>query len=96
VKEIWIYKKNNQPLNTKNSGCIFKNPSGASAGAMIDRAGLKGLQLGGAIVSDKHANFIIAREDCKSRDVIRLIDVIKERVKEEFDIELELEIEIWK
>ena len=96
VKEIWIYKKNNQPLNTKNSGCIFKNPSGASAGAMIDRAGLKGLQIGGAAVSDKHANFIIAREDCKSRDVMRLIDVIREKVKEEFDVELELEIEIWK
>jgi UDP-N-acetylmuramate dehydrogenase len=96
VREIWIYKKNNQPLNTKNSGCIFKNPSGSSAGAMIDRAGLKGLQIGGAIVSDKHANFIIAQQECTSRDVMRLIDAIKERVKEEFDVELELEIEIWK
>ncbi|MHC4395370.1 MAG: UDP-N-acetylmuramate dehydrogenase [Planctomycetota bacterium] len=95
VKEIWIYKKNNQPLNTKNSGCIFKNPRGASAGAMIDRAGLKGLQIGGAIVSDKHANFIIAQKDCKSRDVIRLIEAVKQRVKEQFDIDLELEIEIW-
>jgi UDP-N-acetylmuramate dehydrogenase len=45
VKEIWIYKKNNQPLNTKNSGCIFKNPRGVSAGALVDRAGLKGLQV---------------------------------------------------
>lgn len=95
VKEIWIYKKNNQPLNTKNSGCIFKNPGGGSAGALIDRAGLKGLQIGGAAVSEKHANFIIAQEGCKSRDVMRLIDVIKERVKERFGIELELEIEIW-
>ncbi|MHC4544075.1 MAG: UDP-N-acetylmuramate dehydrogenase [Planctomycetota bacterium] len=95
VKEIWIYKKNNQPLNSKNSGCIFKNPRGASAGALIDRAGLKGLQIGGAAVSEKHANFIIADKKCKSRDVLRLIDVIKERVKEQFDTELELEIEIW-
>jgi UDP-N-acetylmuramate dehydrogenase len=95
VKEIWIYKKNNQPLNTKNSGCIFKNPREASAGALIDRAGLKGLQIGEAIVSEKHANFIIAQQGCKSRDVMRLIDVIKERIKEQFDIELELEIEIW-
>jgi len=95
VKEIWIYKKNNQPLNTKNSGCIFKNPRGVSAGALIDRAGLKGLQIGGAVVSEKHANFIIAREGCKSRDVMRLIDAIKQRVKEQFDVELELEIEIW-
>ena len=95
VKEIWIYKKNNQPLNTRNCGCIFKNPRGVSAGALVDRAGLKGLQIGGAIVSEKHANFIIAEKGCKSRDVIRLIDAIKQRVKEQFGIELELEIEIW-
>jgi UDP-N-acetylmuramate dehydrogenase len=95
VKEVWIYKKNNQPLNTKNSGCIFKNPRGVSAGALIDRAGLKGLQVGGAVVSDKHANFIIAEKGCKSRDVMRLIEAVKQRVKEQFDIELELEIEIW-
>jgi UDP-N-acetylmuramate dehydrogenase len=96
VKEIWIYKKNNQPLNTKNSGCIFKNPRGLSAGAIIDKAGLKGLQVGGASVSEKHANFIIAGKDCKSKDVSRLINAIKQRVKEKFDIDLELEIEIWK
>ena len=95
VKEIWIYKKNNQPLNTRNCGCIFKNPRGVSAGALIDRAGLKGLQISGAIVSEKHANFIIAEKGCKSRDVMRLIDAIKQRVKEQFGIELELEIEIW-
>ena len=95
VKEIWIYKKNNQPLNTKNSGCIFKNPRGVSAGALIDRAGLKGLRIGGAVVSEKHANFIIAEKDCKSRDVMRLIEAIKQRVKEQFNTDLELEIEIW-
>jgi UDP-N-acetylmuramate dehydrogenase len=95
VKEIWIYKKNNQPLNTRNSGCIFKNPRGVSAGALIDRAGLKGLQIGGAVVSEMHANFIIAEKGCTSRDVKRLIEAIIQRVKEQFDIELELEIEVW-
>jgi UDP-N-acetylmuramate dehydrogenase len=95
VKEIWIYKKNSQPLNTRNCGCVFKNPRGVSAGALIDRAGLKGLQIGGAVVSEKHANFITAEEGCKSRDVVRLIDAVKERVKEQFGIELELEVEIW-
>jgi UDP-N-acetylmuramate dehydrogenase len=96
IKEIWIYKKNTQPLNTKNSGCIFKNPRGVSAGALIDRAGLKGFQIGGAVVSEKHANFINAEKGCTSNDVIKLIDKIKEKVKDQFNIELELEIEIWK
>jgi UDP-N-acetylmuramate dehydrogenase len=95
VKEIWIYKKNNQPLNTKNSGCIFRNPQGGSAGALIDRASLKGLRIGGAVVSEKHANFIIAEKECTSSDVMRLIEAIQQKVKEQFDIELELEVEIW-
>jgi len=96
VKEGWIYKKNNQPLKTRNCGCVFKNPPGAAAGALIDRAGLKGHQIGGAVVSDKHANFILAQEGCASGDVLRLIDVIRQRVREQFDVELELELEVWK
>jgi UDP-N-acetylmuramate dehydrogenase len=95
VKETWIYKKNSQPLNTRNCGCVFKNPPGAAAGALIDRAGLKGLQVGGAVVSDKHANFIIAREGCTSQDVLTLIDTIRRRVREQHDVELEPEIEVW-
>ena len=95
TKEIWIYKKNSQPLNTRNAGCIFKNPRGLSAGAMIDRAGLKGKRVGGAVVSEKHANFIIAEEGCKSSDVMQLIEEIRKRVKEEFELELDLELEIW-
>ncbi len=95
TKEIWIYKKNSQPLNTRNAGCIFKNPRGLSAGALIDRAGLKGMRIGGAVVSEKHANFIVAEEGCTSTDVLALIENIRARVKEEFDIDLELELEIW-
>jgi len=96
IKEIWVYKKNNQPLNTINSGCIFKNPRGMSAGAMIDRAGLKGLQIGQAVVSEKHANFFIAQKGCTSKDVLRLIDLVRDKVRKQFNTELELEIEIWK
>ena len=97
IKEVWIYKENIQPpLNTRNSGCVFKNPRGVSAGVLIDRAGLKGLRIGGAVVSEKHANFIVAEKDCTSRDIIRLIEAIRQRVKEQFDIDLELELEIWR
>jgi len=95
VKEVWIYKKNTQPLDTKNAGCVFKNPRGMSAGALIDKAGLKGTQVGGAVVSSKHANFILTEKGCKSADVLKLIEQIQQRVKEKFDVELELEIEIW-
>jgi UDP-N-acetylmuramate dehydrogenase len=95
VKEVWIYKKNTQPLKTKSAGCIFKNPRGMSAGAMIDRTGLKGTKIGGAVISEKHANFITAKADCKSSDVIALIQKVRKEVKEKFDVELELEIEIW-
>lgn len=95
IKEIWIYKKNSQPLNTRNAGCIFKNPRGLSAGALIDRAGLKGLQIGGATVSEKHANFIVSESGCSSGDVKRLIEAVRERVQQQFDVDLELEIEIW-
>ena len=66
-----------------------------SAGAMIDRTGLKGTKIGGAVISEKHANFITAEDDCKSGDVIELIEKVKKEVKEKFDVELELEIEIW-
>ena len=96
VKEIWIYKKNNQPLNTRNAGCIFKNPPGASAGALIDKAGLKGKRIGKAVVSEKHADFIIAEQGCKSKDVMQLIELVRKTVKEKYGTELELEIEIWK
>lgn len=95
LKEVWIYKKNSQPLNIRNAGCVFKNPRGLSAGALIDRTGLKGLQIGGAQVSEKHANFIIAHKGCRSSDVQRLIEAVCERVKDKFDVELELELEIW-
>jgi len=95
VKEVWIYKKNSQPLNTKNAGCIFKNPRGMSAGALIDRAGLKGEQIGGAVVSEKHANFITTEQGCTSTDVQNLIKLIQTRVKDAFDVDLETEIEIW-
>jgi UDP-N-acetylmuramate dehydrogenase len=95
VKEVWIYKKNTQPLDTHNAGCVFKNPRGLSAGALIDRAGLKGTQIGGAIISEKHANFIIAEKGCKSSDIRQLIDLIRTKVRDKFDVNLELEIEIW-
>jgi len=75
-----MYKRNTQPLNTKNCGCMFKNPRGLSAGALIDQAGLKGMRAGGAEVSEKHANFIIAHPGCLADDVMKLVKIIREAV----------------
>src|SRR5438477_3254966 len=95
TKEIWMYKRNTQPLNTKNAGCIFKNPRGLSAGALIDQAGLKGFRVGGAEVSDKHANFIIAHPGCRADDVMKLVKIIREKVFDKNEIHLESEVQIW-
>lgn len=95
TREIWMYKRNTQPLNTKNCGCIFKNPRGLSAGAIIDQAGLKGAKAGGAEVSEKHANFVIAHPGCKADDVLELIRIIREKVWEKNQIHLESEVQIW-
>ena len=95
TKEIWMYKRNTQPLNAKNCGCIFKNPRCLSAGALIDQAGLKGMRVGGAEVSDKHANFIIAHPGCKADDVMKLVKIIREKVFDKNEIHLESEVQIW-
>jgi UDP-N-acetylmuramate dehydrogenase len=95
TKEIWMYKRNSQPLNTKNAGCIFKNPRGLSAGALIDQTGLKGFRVGGAQVSEKHANFIVAEKGCTADDVLKLIKIIQEKVSERNQIDLETEVQIW-
>ncbi|HEY5314629.1 MAG TPA: UDP-N-acetylmuramate dehydrogenase [Pirellulales bacterium] len=91
----WIVKKAGQPLGHQSAGCIFKNPRGMSAGMLIDQAGLKGTRLGGAEVSDRHANFIVVDSTASSQDVLRLIELVRGRVQERLGVELENEIEIW-
>ena len=95
VKQIWIYKKNTQPLGGRNAGCIFKNPRGMSAGALIDKAGLKGRRVGGAHVSQKHANFILTDQGATASDVLKLINTIRDVVHDNAGVYLELEIEVW-
>jgi UDP-N-acetylmuramate dehydrogenase len=91
----WIIKKANQPLGHQSAGCIFKNPRGMSAGMLIDQAGLKNTRYGQAVVSDRHANFIVAEAGATSADVLQLIEVVRERVSDRLGIDLETEIEIW-
>lgn len=95
-EEYFEIKRATQPLADHSAGCIFKNPTGRSAGALIDQAGLKGTACGEARVSERHANFIVARRGARASDVLRLIDVIRERVRALFSTDLEVEIDIWK
>jgi UDP-N-acetylmuramate dehydrogenase len=95
LQKQWIVRKASQPMGHQCAGCVFKNPRGVSAGELIEEAGLKGTRIGGAVVSDRHANFIVAEPDCTSNDVLRLIDLIRDQVRDRLDVELELELEIW-
>ncbi|OGF62370.1 MAG: UDP-N-acetylenolpyruvoylglucosamine reductase [Candidatus Fischerbacteria bacterium RBG_13_37_8] len=97
-ENIQLYQSrrfNNQPLTEKSSGCIFKNPPGNHAGKMIEEAGLKGYRKGGAVISEKHANFIVNRFNASFEDVMQLIGQIKETVWKRFSVELENEVIIW-
>ncbi len=94
-KEYGAYREKTQPINLPSAGCVFKNPAekGCSAGALIDRLGMKGFAIGDACVSEKHANFIVNRGKALARDVVDLIERIRGRVSAETGITLEPEIE---
>lgn len=95
MQKQWIIRKAAQPLGHQCAGQVFRNPRGMSAGMLIDQAGLKGTRVGLAEVSDRHANFIVAEPNCPSRDVITLIELVRERVADRLGVELETDIEVW-
>lgn len=82
-----------QPLEYPSAGSVFRNPEDKFAGELIENAGLKGYKIGGAEVSKKHANFIINKKNAKAEDVYKLINYVKEKVKEKYDIDLKPEQE---
>ncbi len=84
-----------QPLNLPNAGSIFKNPPGDYAGRLIEQAGLKGLREGDAQVSEKHANFIVNLGNATARDVLILMDRVRQTVQDRFGVRLEAEVRIW-
>jgi UDP-N-acetylmuramate dehydrogenase len=88
-------RRASQPLGQKSAGCIFKNPPGASAGRMIDELGLKGLSVGDALVSDRHANFFVNTGKASARDMLALIADVRERVEKSFGVLLEYEVVVW-
>lgn len=108
LKEVMAYKKSTQPMGDRSAGCCFKNPTlrdaiagigeagaRASAGLLIDRAGCKGLSIGGASVSERHANFFPVARGAKASDVIALMEEVERRVLDTFGVTLEREVVVW-
>lgn len=92
--QSYMLKRKNQPHGLRNAGCTFKNPEGTSAGKLLDECGCKGLCVGGAVVSDIHANFILNKGGAKSSDVMELVRLCAKRVYDGTGILLEPEIKI--
>ena len=88
-------RRASQPMGQKSAGCIFKNPPGASAGRMIDELGLKGLSVGDARVSDRHANFFVNGGRASARDMLSLIANVRDRVEKAYGVKLENEVVVW-
>ena len=95
MRKAWIQRKAAQPLSFQAAGRIFKNPRGLNAAGLIVQAGLAKTRVGGAEISERDANFIVAHPGASARDVLRLIDLVRSRVQERFGVELELEIAVW-
>lgn len=89
----WLERRNRtQPVNQPNAGSVFKNPPGKSAGRLIEQAGGKGLRVGDAMVSEKHANFIVNLGNASARDVLTLIEQVRNLVQAQTETTLELEV----
>lgn len=95
MRKNWIMKRATQPLADQSAGCIFRNPRGLSAGALIEQCGLKGMTSGQARISNRHANFIVTDEGSTSHDVDQLISRVQSAVSEKFGVDLDLEICRW-
>lgn len=87
-------RKEKQPLEYPSAGSMFKRPAGHFAAALIEQCGLKGLTVGGAQVSEKHAGFVINRGGATCADVLALVDLVKERVLQQTGVELEMEVRV--
>jgi UDP-N-acetylmuramate dehydrogenase len=94
LAEFMAYRQRTQPAGA-SWGSMFKNPPDRSAGRLIEAAGLKGLQIGGARISTKHANFFINLGDASASDVLRLVKAVRHQVAERFEVDLELEVELF-
>jgi len=95
MQELMTKRKTSQPLDMPSAGSAFKRPVGGYAAALIDQAGLKGFQVGGAQVSTKHAGFVVNAGGASAADVLSLLKQVSDKVYEDTGIRLEPEVRIW-
>jgi len=95
MQKNWILKQAGQPAASANSAFIFKDPRAMTAAELIEQASLKGTRVGGAEISEKNANYIVAGDGCTASDVLRLIDLVRSQVNDRLGVELENGIKIW-
>ena len=95
MRSLMDRRKASQPLELPSAGSAFKRPAGGYAAALIDQAGLKGFQVGGAAVSEKHAGFVVNLGGATAADVLATMQLIQKRVYETSGILLEPEVRIW-
>lgn len=94
MDDLMSRRKDKQPLEYPSAGSTFKRPEGTYAGLVIEQSGLKGYSVGGAQVSEKHANFVINKDNAKAADIIQLIDDVKKIVKDKTGYDLECEVKL--
>jgi UDP-N-acetylmuramate dehydrogenase len=94
LNEFQQKRRETQPLDQASLGSVFKNPEKGFAAQIIEELGLKGVRVGGARISEKHANFIVNEREASAKDVLALMGLVKDRVREELDVKLDLEAKV--
>jgi len=95
TRELTLQRVRSQP-GGRNAGCVFKNPPGGHAGKIIDELGFKGLRRGAAVVSERHANFVVNQGGARAADILEILELVRDGVARRSGVELELEVKVWR
>ena len=95
MRRAWVVRKGHEPLSFQAAVRMFRDPPGAAAAALVDRAGLAKTKVGGAEVSDRNGNYAVAHPGTTARDVLGLIDLVRKKVRDATGVELRQELNVW-
>ena len=95
LQRLWIVKRSQQPSSDERTTCLFKDPKGLTAAELIEQAGLKAAQVGGASLHDRDPNFVVLGDDASSNDVQQLLNELQQAVSQKTGVDLETALQIW-